>query len=86
MSKDDKLKYFFKPPAQSAKSKEEIDALSKARAENKKVFNRTGYKYILHRLLKNGYFTGLGQTPYESARLAPTEEALSILYLENALE
>ena len=79
------LYWFFNPPKPAVSSVEESRALDKAKLENEARWKRSGYQFILHRTMKSGYFNGLGKTPYESARLAPFEETLEQISLENAV-
>lgn len=59
---------------------------ARMKAANGRTFDRVGYRFIIERLIKSGRFAGLGQTPEESAKLAPIREALYSISIENAME
>ncbi len=84
VKKKGRLFYFFNPPKKKGSSNEENRAIDDAKAENRAIFDRVGFRYILSRITKEHYFDGLGNTPEQSARLAPIEDALAKIADENA--
>jgi len=67
------------------KNVDESRLFSEMEAANRKIFKRAGFRYILHRAEQSGNFTGLGATPYQSVRLAPFEDVVASISLENSL-
>jgi len=82
---NERLRWFFKPPQRVGKNIDEQRAISEHESRNRNLFNRVGYRYIYHRVESSGKFTGLAETPSASVRLAPFEDVVAAISIENAL-
>lgn len=78
-------RYFFDPPVAIAKDKHEEKAIQKAKAENNIIWERAGFRGMIPRLIKLGYFNSSDETAIRAVRKAKFKEAIRILSIENAL-
>lgn len=83
---DTSNRWFFDPPAFIPTSPEESKAYQKAVNENKQIWNRTGYRGLVQRLIKSGYFTKPDMSPIESVMTARFEEVIKYVSIENAMQ
>ena len=74
--------YYFN--GKDPQTKEEADALTKARAYNKEIYQKIGAKSIISRLVEIGTFNGLERTNLESANVAPFTDAVKAISIENS--
>jgi len=65
-------------------TKEEAEAMNKARAYNREIYQKIGAKSIVSRLIEIGTFNGLGRTNMESANEAPFTDAVKAISIENS--
>lgn len=80
-----KNKYFFDPPGVVAKDANEEKAIQASKAENQAIWDRSGYRGIVPRLLKLGYFSNSTDTAIIAVRKTSFKEAIRILSIENSI-